>query len=189
MKRPLDHASAMASSDASCVDIKSARTCKWKSCDAQCFTNSGCNATCGFCRRTDVAPRTPSCETLRQRVVSEEASLRPPAIVNLTEPFRVPPYRQDHETNVVIDEARGLIYLENLKAASSTINAWMRTYLNATMTPRNGSTDQPNACPLKYQQRRCCHFPFFHTTSLSLGPEHAAFFTFSFVRDPISKFE
>ena len=101
-----------------------------------------------------------------------------------------------HFTDALISDEHRFIYFHNRKAGSSAILHYLRRYANATDVPRNasaattwhGRTVVP--CPDAYVRRACCWWPMFRSTSKCLSREHHdGYFRFSFVRDPIAKFE
>jgi len=101
-----------------------------------------------------------------------------------------------HTTAVVISDAARAIYVTNLKAASTSIGAWL--------AKRGGVSDcsppfgpfparDPRYRTLSRAQRAqlCCEWPnpFGLLSSACIDQRHAGYWTFSFVRSPIAKFE
>ena len=92
-----------------------------------------------------------------------------------------------HSTAVVISDVARLVYLTNLKAASSSITAWLLAHAHGRASChkhiRNMSSEELSAS--------CCDFPNGHgqLTTRCLGPQHAGYLLFSFVRNPVTKFE
>ena len=99
-------------------------------------------------------------------------------------PVRMPA----HAVEIAVSHIARVVYVRNLKAASSSITEWLMRYANAELlcrTGRNG-TFTPDA-----GNGSCCLWPnaVGLLSTRCLGLEHSDYFVFSFVRNPISKFE
>ena len=92
-----------------------------------------------------------------------------------------------HATDIVLSDYARAAYVVNLKAASTSIRAWLERYARARSTCtkplHNMTTDERN--------RTCCSWAtnVGRLTTRCLGPDHASYFLFSFMRDPIAQYE
>ena len=84
-----------------------------------------------------------------------------------------------HSVDVVIVTSLRLIYVDNAKAGSSLIRSVLLEHADASWD----CSDRWRAI------QGCCTEANLRTTSSCIGPEHSDFLVFSFVRNPVSKFE
>ena len=86
-----------------------------------------------------------------------------------------------HHNDVVIDDEHKLIFVDNVKAASTTV----RQLIMKTL----GGITWQEGCEDKYAW--CCRSPrpAPRTTTLCLGKEHADYLVFGVARHPVDKFE
>ena len=92
-----------------------------------------------------------------------------------------------HRVYVVISDVHKFVYVANLKAASSSITEWLTLHAGG----RNLCYKNIRNMSHGEAQSSCCDWPNGQglLTSHCLGPQHAEYFFFSFVRDPVTKFE
>jgi len=100
-----------------------------------------------------------------------------------------------HTVDVVISEEHKLVYVDNVKAGSTTIRVALQQVLNASWNHHSCCSAQISE---DEQTERGCqvnHFPTeqfnggSRTTTRCLNATHDDYFIFSFVRHPVSKFE
>jgi hypothetical protein len=91
-----------------------------------------------------------------------------------------------HVNDVVIDDVHKLIYVDNVKAGSSTMRIAMKTLLNATWSCDDSAWK-------RYASQDCCTWPAsgsnIRTTTKCLTAAHDDYTVFSTVRHPVAKFE
>ena len=89
-----------------------------------------------------------------------------------------------HASDIVISEVAKAVYVVNLKAASSSIESWLVDRAAAAFTcvpPYNLSPRNQTCCNWKDGKGRL--------TTRCLRSKHRNYFIFTFVREPIAKFE
>lgn len=87
--------------------------------------------------------------------------------------------RIPHNVDIVIVRSLRLIYVDNVKAGSTLIRTVIREHADASWD-----------CSAHWRAiQGCCTEGKLRTTTACIGPEHSGFLTFSFVRNPIAKFE
>lgn len=103
-----------------------------------------------------------------------------------------------HGIDVVVSEVTRSIYVVNLKAASSSIKGWMISHAAGVQNcrPEKEATLQriaslPSLNASEAELQACCIWldGRGRLSTRCLGPEHRDFFTFTFVRDPVAKWE
>lgn len=82
-----------------------------------------------------------------------------------------------HPVDVIISDRDHFVFVDNVKAASTTLRELLREELNATWW---------DGCDGVYRQ--CCS-TLSRTTSACLNEQHANYFVFGFARHPAVKFE
>lgn len=83
-----------------------------------------------------------------------------------------------HMTDVIISDVYRVVYVDNVKAASTTIREILAEQLSASW-----------ACEGSLLASGCCHFRLPRTTTKCLNTASMKYLAFSFVRDPVAKFE
>ena len=93
-----------------------------------------------------------------------------------------------HTVDAVISDEHKIVYIDNVKAGSSTLRHAMTQVLHASWN--HGDCCAPELSEDK-QKERGCHFgpSRSRTTTRCLNATHDDYFHFSFVRHPVSKFE
>ena len=93
-----------------------------------------------------------------------------------------------HTVDAVISDEHKIVYIDNVKAGSSTLRHAMTQVLHASWN--HGDCCAPALSEDK-QKERGCHFgpSRSRTTTRCLNATHDDYFHFSFVRHPVSKFE
>ena len=93
-----------------------------------------------------------------------------------------------HTVDAVISDEHKIVYIDNVKAGSSTLRHAMTQVLHASWN--HGDCCAPTLSEDK-QKERGCHFgpSRSRTTTRCLNATHDDYFHFSFVRHPVSKFE
>ena len=84
---------------------------------------------------------------------------------------------EPHPIDVVISDQDGFVFVDNVKAASTTIRTLLQSKLNISWW---------DGCDIKYKD--CCSH-LGRTTTACLSEEHAGYFVFGFARHPVAKFE
>ena len=82
-----------------------------------------------------------------------------------------------HHTDVVISDEHRFVFVDNVKAASTTVRVLLKSQLNISWK---------HGCERRYAG--CCS-QLNRTTSACLARRHAKYFTFGFARHPAIKFE
>ena len=85
--------------------------------------------------------------------------------------------QQDHPVDIIISDRDRFVFVDNVKAASTTLRELLSKHLNATWW---------DGCDGVYRQ--CCS-TLGRTTTACLDEQHASYFVFGFARHPAVKFE
>ena len=93
-----------------------------------------------------------------------------------------------HRIPVVVSDVARAVYVTNVKAASTAITTWLLTHARA-----RSACDRPKSnMSLEELSSSCCAWPNGNgvlTTRCLTAEQLRSYFVFSFVRDPIAKFE
>jgi len=85
--------------------------------------------------------------------------------------------QQDHPVDIIISDRDRFVFVDNVKAASTTLRELLSKHLNVTWW---------DGCDGVYRQ--CCS-TLGRTTTACLDEQHASYFVFGFARHPAVKFE
>ena len=98
-----------------------------------------------------------------------------------------------HTVDAVISDEHKIVYIDNVKAGSTTLRSAMEQVLHASWNHGDCCapelSEDKQTTPLE-KERGCHHGPSrSRTTTRCLNATHDDYFHFSFVRHPVSKFE